>query len=439
MRIFTSVLLLALGINAFAQKDSTVAKSNNGELTNNIVQLQTQLKQQGIVADTNRIAVERLRQQLKSLSDNMGEYTKLALSNSLQHLKSQDQINLLQVNIQNLQNETKALSDSLALISKAKTETEKARYLKNYQDFTTSANIALGLKAIYQSCKKDHAADDLLKVMRKLNRGDSAVLGFSYARKLAELADAPIGQMKDLKDDDKKIFVFTLDKAVNALSAGSTPTELTDDVIFYLTTFVPSRNPVKDQLGDAFVGNFKTAIADYIAFYADLDANNASVDLDLTLKNAKYASLPARLDASLKTLAKAINIDSNVTDQSSALFQYSKSGSVGFKYSDFNDNPKIRNVIESKAELKRLTADIYDYATLSQQLTDGYFDSSLVLLGNAKKLGGANTTKIDGMIENYKAMRLGKLQPSGDRDDTGFDKRYNDAIKAIMAYLVKFE
>jgi len=351
-----------------------------------------------------------------------------------------------EINTGNLADEVARLKEMIKGLQENEIQSEKVRYLRNYQLVLYGIEIIKEIKQGTVEISSARSQNILYKKIIDINNPSSDALGFQLVEVIDKSLEDNINALP-LVDSEKKRLKGQVAGLVDGIKKVFPPLQIISSAVSMISSFTTFKTRLEklDRKTDSFVveasypitkeiiSKINVQMAPYIDFYNQLNKVNS------TYENALYSHVIEYKDfiedvATLQTaLESSLNMNESIGEQINTVFDLPNSSRQDFDYRKANENEKIRNlaghclnVYDLVERYKKFTGDFI-------AIQEGFYKDYITLLEEkAKKLPIKDDDRITRLVTDLNNIKKGN--PA--ENIIGFDETYKSKLKSITTKVV---
>lgn len=336
------------------------------------------------------------------------------------------------------------LKEVVAGLKAKEEQTDRGRYLKNYQLILRGMDIIQELYAGTLQIQSARSQNIFYKKLMDLNNPSSDVLGFQLLDVLVKSIEENVATLP-IEKPDKQRLIGSVGNLVEGLKGFFPPLNIISSVISQVSSFsifrtregrkrgdteIETENPVnKDALT-----RIRAQLVPYIDFYSELDRINNKFQGALYQHIVQYKDYIESLYTVKQSIEKTIDLNNSIADQVNKLFDYDKHTTAGFSYADKLQTETIQLLVVDAYSVFELVEQYKKFTNDFVMIQNDFFQSNLSLLEmKAMLLPVRDDTKIMNLINDLKQTKNGNEAEGV----VGFDVSYKQRLNSILSKISK--
>ena len=351
-----------------------------------------------------------------------------------------------EINTNNLVDEVAKLKDVIKGLQENEIQSEKIKYLRNYQLVLYGIEIIKEIKQGTVEISSARSQNILYKKIIDINNPSSDALGFQLMDVIDKTLEDNINALP-LVDGEKKRLKGQVSGLVEGLKRTFPPLQIISSAVSMISSFTTYKTRMErlDRKTDSLIveasypitkeiiSKINLQMAPYIEFYNQLNKINSTYENALYNHVIEYKDFIEEVSNIQTTLEGSLDMNESIGEQINNVFDLANSSRQDFDYKKINENDKIRNlagnclsVFDMVERYKKFTSDFI-------AIQDGFYRDYISLLEEkAKKLPIKDDDRIAKLITDLNNIKKGN--PS--ENVIGFDETYKSKLKSITTKVV---
>ena len=351
-----------------------------------------------------------------------------------------------EINTNNLVDEVAKLKDVIKGLQENEIQSEKIKYLRNYQLVLYGIEIIKEIKQGTVEISSARSQNILYKKIIDINNPSSDALGFQLMDVIDKTLEDNINALP-LVDGEKKRLKGQVSGLVEGLKRTFPPLQIISSAVSMISSFTTYKTRMErlDRKTDSLIveasypitkeiiSKINLQMAPYIEFYNQLNKINSTYENALYNHVIEYKDFIEEVSNIQTTLEGSLDMNESIGEQINGVFDLANSSRQDFDYKKINENDKIRNlagnclsVFDMVERYKKFTSDFI-------AIQDGFYRDYISLLDEkAKKLPIKDDDRIAKLITDLNNIKQGN--PA--ENVIGFDQVYKSKLKSITTKVV---
>ncbi|GEM_PF-2393150 len=323
-------------------------------------------------------------------------------------------------------------------------ETEKGRFLRNYQLILRGLDIIQELYAGTLQIQSARSQNIFYKLVLDMNNPSSNALGFQLLDVIIKSVEENITTLP-IPEPDKQRLTGSIGNLVDNLKTTFPPLNIISNVLSMVSSFtifkprmekkgemsIESVNPV----GKEVLGKIKNVLVPYIEFYSELDKVNNRFQNAIYQHGVQHKDYIENLYA-LKQEIENSGIDFKVVlaAQVNKLFDYDKMGNKDFDFKIKNTDETIKKLIINAYSVFDLVVQFKKYTNDFVLIQNDFYQSYIQILEKKVMwLPVKDDSKIQMLLTDLNNTKSGN-EAEG---IVGFDVAYKQRLNNVILKLAK--
>jgi len=351
-----------------------------------------------------------------------------------------------EINTNNLADEVAKLKDVIKGLQENEIQSEKVKYLRNYQLVLYGIEIIKEIKQGTIEISSARSQNILYKKIIDINNPSSDALGFQLMDVIDKTLEDNINLLP-LADGEKKRLKGQVSGLVEGLKRTFPPLQIISSAVSMISSFTTYKTRMEklDRKTDSIIveatypitkeiiSKINVQMAPYIDFYNQLNKINNTYENALYNHVIEYKDFIDEVSNVQTVLEGSLDMNESIGEQINAVFDLANSSRQDFDYKKINENEKIRglagnclSVYDLVERYKKFTGDFI-------AIQDGFYKDYISLLEEkAKKLPIKDDDRIAKLISDLNNIKKGN--PA--ENIIGFDETYKSKLKSITTKVV---
>jgi hypothetical protein len=351
-----------------------------------------------------------------------------------------------EINTGNLADEVARLKEVIKGLQENEIQSEKTRYLRNYQLVLYGIEIIKEIKQGTVEISSARSQNILYKKIIDVNNPSSDALGFQLMDVIDKSLEDNINALP-LVDGEKKRLKGQVSGLVEGIKRTFPPLQIISSAVSMISGFTTFKTRMEklDRKTDSIIvdasypitkeiiSKINLQMAPYIDFYNQLNKINS------TYENALYSHVIEYKDfieevANIQTVLEgSLNMNESIGDQINSIFDLPNSSRQDFDYKKVNENDKIRGLAGNCLSVFDLVERYKKFTNDFISIQDGFYKDYISLLEEkAKKLPMKDDDRIAKLITDLNNIKKGNAA----ENIIGFDEAYKSKLKSITTKVV---
>src|SRR5207249_4338227 len=351
-----------------------------------------------------------------------------------------------EINTNNLVDEVAKLKDVIKGLQENEIQSEKIKYLRNYQLVLYGIEIIKEIKQGTVEISSARSQNILYKKIIDINNPSSDALGFQLMDVIDKTLEDNINALP-LVDGEKKRLKGQVSGLVEGLKRTFPPLQIISSAVSMISSFTTYKTRMErlDRKTDSIIveasypitkeiiSKINLQMAPYIDFYNQLNKVNSTYENALYNHVIEYKDFIDEVANLQTTLEGALDMNESIGEQINNVFDLANSSRQDFDYKKINENDKIRNLAGNCLSVFDLVERYKKFTSDFIAIQDGFYRDYISLLEErAKKLPIKDDDRIAKLITDLNNIKKGN--PS--ENIIGFDETYKSKLKSITTKVV---
>ena len=345
----------------------------------------------------------------------------------------------------NLSEEVAHLKDKIKELQENQAQSEKAKYLRNYQMILYGIEIVKEMQMGIADITGARNQNILYKKIIDINNPTSEALGFQLIDVIDRMLEDNINGLV-LPEGEKRRLRGQVGGLVDGIKRTFPPLQIIGSAVSMISSFTTYKAKLEklDRKTDSIVvkasypitkeiiARMNNQISPYIDFYSQLNKTNSTYENALYGHVIEYRDFIEEVNALNTILRSTIDMDRSIGEQINTLFDLTNSSKLDFNYKQVNDSDTIRNLAGNCLNIYNIVERYKKFTSDFIAIQEDFYKDNLELLeSNAKKLPIKNDVMIDKMIKDLVNIKKGNAS----ENIAGFDESYRAKVKSIQTKL----
>ena len=351
-----------------------------------------------------------------------------------------------EINTNNLVDEVAKLKDVIKGLQENEIQSEKIKYLRNYQLVLYGIEIIKEIKQGTVEISSARSQNILYKKIIDINNPSSDALGFQLMDVIDKTLEDNINLLP-LADGEKKRLKGQVSGLVEGLKRTFPPLQIISSAVSMISSFTTYKTRMEklDRRTDSLIveatypitkeiiSKINLQMAPYIDFYNLLNKINSTYENALYNHVIEYKDFIEEVSNIQTTLEGSLDMNESIGEQINNVFDLANSSRQDFDYKKINENDKIRNLAGNCMTVYDLVERYKKFTSDFIAIQDGFYRDYISLLEEkAKKLPIKDDDRIAKLITDLNNIKKGN--PS--ENVIGFDETYKSKLKSITTKVV---
>src|SRR5438093_3611662 len=351
-----------------------------------------------------------------------------------------------EINTNNLVDEVAKLKDVIKELQENEIQSEKIKYLRNYQLVLYGIEIIKEIKQGTVEISSARSQNILYKKIIDINNPSSDALGFQLMDVIDKTLEDNINALP-LVDGEKKRLKGQVSGLVEGLKRTFPPLQIISSAVSMISSFTTYKTRMErlDRKTDSIIveasypitkeiiSKINLQMAPYIDFYNQLNKVNSTYENALYNHVIEYKDFIEEVASIQTTLESSLDMNQSIGEQINNIFDLANSSRQDFDYKKINENDKIRNLAGNCITVYDLVERYKKFTSDFIAIQDGFYKDYISLLQEkAKKLPVKDDDRIVKLITDLNNIKKGN--PA--ENVIGFDETYKSKLKSITTKVV---
>ena len=351
-----------------------------------------------------------------------------------------------EINTNNLVDEVAKLKDVIKGLQENEIQSEKIKYLRNYQLVLYGIEIIKEIKQGTVEISSARSQNILYKKIIDINNPSSDALGFQLMDVIDKTLEDNINALP-LVDGEKKRLKGQVSGLVEGLKRTFPPLQIISSAVSMISSFTTYKTRMEklDRKTDSIIvdatypitkeiiSKINLQMAPYIDFYNQLNKVNSTYENALYNHVIEYRDFIDEVSNVQTVLEGSLDMNESIGEQINGVFDLANSSRQDFDYKKINENEKIRSLAGNCLSVYDLVERYKKFTSDFIAIQDGFYKDYISLLEEkAKKLPIKDDDRITKLITDLNNIKKGN--PA--ENIIGFDETYKSKLKSITTKVV---
>jgi hypothetical protein len=338
-----------------------------------------------------------------------------------------------------------ALKEIVETLKTKEEQSDKSKYLKNYQLILRGMDIIQELHAGTLQIQAARSQNIFYKKVIDMNNPASDVLGFQLGDVIIKSLEENVANLP-IEKQDKERLINSSSNLVEGLKGFFPPLNIISSVFSQVSSFsifkpkgggkrnepveMEAINPVTKEM----LTKIRAHLVPYIEFYTELDKANNKFQNALYQHVVQYKDYIETLYTIKQSIEKHIDLNNSIADQVNKIFEYEKHAMPGFAFRDVLATDPVKSlkidaysVFDLVEQYKKFTNDF----VLIQN--DFYVSNINILEKKAPMLPVKDDSKISNLITDLNNTKNGNESEG----IIGFDVSYKQRLNSVLSKIAR--